>query len=1732
MSKKVGGYEIMKIKQKIIGAIMTTILMGSNLLSLGNAVIAAIPELEKQNSKTGHNNVEFNSYLEGNVHEKTYLVTEGGKMYIELNVKENGYLKNAVVEIVNSNYELNRNQINTEHIQKIEEGKIYLAQINSNQKIEIELPVSIKKQEQVEKDILDKTSQINFSGTYIDGNGNEKRIQKTIYNQIKWEANAQIDINGELTKYIPYQNNEEYGVLVQTKINSSILENKVPVSQTTIEMILPNINNQKPQRVSVVANTTKATNGLKNGTNFSKENYQYDAQTAKLTIHVKNEADHDGKISWKQGKDEYLVTYIYTGKELYNQIQEQLEKASKTKLTKQEQEEGKQNENAIAQNVMLKATMNLANDTLITKQLDISSTVEEKIGNITDFGFASEENISKGYLYANYAKQEAKKEIKDGENETTYEIGYRAQIYDTVLCKEIIFETNKETLTAKKQVEIKDNIITKQIKIEEAIFQKMLGQEGKIEILDKQEKVLAQIDSNTPKDEQGNYNINIEEHQTNEIIVKTSAPITEGSLEIKIQKAFVKNVSYDAEQMQEFTKMTIGANLKADEQIRQISKQITLQEPITKAQISIAQQNLSTMIVNKDVDINVVLDTSSIQNALYKNPVIEIQMPTQVKKVEIKDISIILDEELKIKEQKVISQNGKQIIQIILEGIQTNYYSNNTEEQKNVITKGANIIIKTDITLDPLAPSAKEKMLMYYINENTDLYENTYEIENKKEIAKIGQTDTQIDIIAPTGLVAANSMVGYNNETSELMNLENNKKEETIKTGASQKTVTMKGIVTNNYNNNLENVLILGRIPAKGNKQIDTVEELGNTFTMQMTKTIQTSGIDNNKIKIYYSTKEDANKNLEDSSNGWTQTPNDLAAVKSYLIQIIEQIPANTQLNFQYEVNLPENLSYNHSAYTTYKVYYDNKTQGATIGETKTAGAVGVTTGAGPELEVTLTSNIQENTVVRDKQYVRFFVTVKNKGTSPANDVKVIADGNRPPKIVELENGPVEIDKTDYLIVDFDERLNKYEEVEGNKKELELGTIGIGETKQVEYEIKVKYLPGDEEKTQIENEVKVSCSNTEQEVKSNTYTLESKPAELKMVNKVNTLEATNYNQGMKVTYNVEIVNIGSEQTLKNIQVTIPLPQGVQVNKSSIITNETSTQEGIQIQEDKILVTIPELEFLKTKNIKVEFTLGAQTTDFTSKVEAQVNGNVHYSNERYIHVKQTTLEGTQLAVDKAYVKEGEKFCYTFNIKANGESDITNFVLEDMLAKEIRYLEPSNDTDLEKGIVVKTIEGKENEITSSFTIANNKVTVRVLKIPANTTIQIKIYVTAKLQEEIEEKEITNTATMYADNIAKITLNSVKNVIEYVPEENKPVNPGEPTDPEDPNNPTQQEMYKITGTAWIDENKNGQREENESLLSGIKVMLISKSNNQIVLDAKTKKEQIVTTNKQGKYEFINVIPGEYLVVFLYDASKYNITEYQKQEVSQNENSDAISMKIILEGKQTYAGVTDTIKIKNGNARDIDIGLYQAEKFDLKLDKYIKKITLTTPTIGTKVTEYNNTQLAKVEILSKNVNKSSIVVEYKIVVTNEGKIPGYARKIVDYLPEDAKFNTEINKDWYLSDNNKNVYNSSLAETVLNPGESKELTLILSFNITNKNMGNVINNNAEIYESYNEQGMPDMDSEEGNKAADEDDMSKADILISVVTGAMIALYITFAIAILAVIIIGIILIQKKVLKK
>jgi len=115
------------------------------------------------------------------------------------------------------------------------------------------------------------------------------------------------------------------------------------------------------------------------------------------------------------------------------------------------------------------------------------------------------------------------------------------------------------------------------------------------------------------------------------------------------------------------------------------------------------------------------------------------------------------------------------------------------------------------------------------------------------------------------------------------------------------------------------------------------------------------------------------------------------------------------------------------------------------------------------------------------------------------------------------------------------------------------------------------------------------------------------------------------------------------------------------------------------------------------------------------------------------------------------------------------------------------------------------------------------------------------------------------------------------------------------------------------------------------------------------------------------------------------------------------------------------------------------------------------------------------------------------------------------------------------VAENGQVAYNTSLENVKINPGETKEISLVLTIQITDKNVGTVINNSAEIYESYNEKGVQDMDSEVANKLETEDDFSVAGIMLAVVTG-KIVIYTSLAISILFILVLGTVVIKRKVL--
>ena len=141
----------------------------------------------------------------------------------------------------------------------------------------------------------------------------------------------------------------------------------------------------------------------------------------------------------------------------------------------------------------------------------------------------------------------------------------------------------------------------------------------------------------------------------------------------------------------------------------------------------------------------------------------------------------------------------------------------------------------------------------------------------------------------------------------------------------------------------------------------------------------------------------------------------------------------------------------------------------------------------------------------------------------------------------------------------------------------------------------------------------------------------------------------------------------------------------------------------------------------------------------------------------------------------------------------------------------------------------------------------------------------------------------------------------------------------------------------------------------------------------------------------------------------------------------------------------------------------------------------------------------VVKVELYRKDLNDVVVKFRYKIRITNEGNIAGYATEITDYVPEGLRFVAEDNPGW--TDEGNNVISTRLLEnTLLQPGESAEVEVVLTWINGEDNMGQMTNI-AEISEDYNDKGAPDRDSTPDNQVWGEDDIDDAPVLLSIETG-------------------------------
>lgn len=1447
--------------------------------------------------------------------------------------------------------------------------------------------------------------------------------------------------------------------LLQEKINIKEVERKNPIQETKLYVSVPQIHDTLPEDIRVVANSTQATNGDVYGTKFSKDNYKYDKATGNLEINVDNKADENGNIAFYDAVDEYVITYIY------NQNFEEL----------------------LKQNVKVNTYCKLetkfyqAEDTNI-KEYNKEYDLKNSLGDNVTAEVYSNAQINKGFLYDNF-------------NETIYDVNYKLSVNNKDANKIINLNTLNANFVDNEKETTTNEIYYKSLAIKEEQFNKILGTEGFINIYDVNNSLIASINKNTNKNNKGELEIIYKENQPN-IRIEISTPQTEGNLELRNTKAINAKLTYSIKQLKEFDAINERININSE-----YKGSLNLQETYTK--VDLQMDNTAWMpFIDNNVNFTLNLVTNNNSYDLFKNPEIRITLPEEVENITIGEVSLIYNTELKLEYARLEENN--RVLVLKLAGEETNY--------KLGIQEGTKIIIPAIIKLKNTVSTQSANLKMTYSNE---LAKNTEYKMQGKESAEI-----PVNMVAKSGLITISTLNGYNGNEQKVA-LDENIVTGQLNVAETSKIATIASEIVNNYQTEIKDIVIIGKIPFANNKTVNGTE-LGSTFNTALKEVLKVNGITG---KIYYSEEEEPQENSE----SWKENISEFTNIKSFKIVPDAPIAEGKEMKFSYNIEIPAELQANQKSYSTYTIKYSVNNQ-----EMETTQILGLET---PNVmnnekaeETGISMNVQtrvgdlelkDNSKIHEQEIINYEIKVTNNSNSKVENISVKSPIAENTIYVEKNEKPYEDGGGDSTAGNY---IGVYKEIPDKKETLlEIGTLNKGESKTVEYEVRVQDLPEGEETKTISSNIALLINNKEQ----SNYKINSIIQKAELKTELSFMKRTTVVEENNFTYNLRIENT-TNKDLKDLKVTMQIPKEIIVTKPKAIENGIGGiwEEGdknleINLNEDNLITcTIKTLG--QGQMAQLEFL--AEITEL-KEINNSINitANTFVNNETYrSNISKNILEGAEVVIEKSSPTEGKEVkewdTITYNIKITNKSDKVDsqIYVIDRLPKEVigetlqynlytydfetkKYVETPIDMDLsvveepeddQTGTDTSKIKPKYDKETNELTIPTMLPPGKTINITINTTVQaIK-----------QDTTLSNIANVYGESIISNTSNEIKH---YAKKEdtNKPV---------DPENP-EENTYSISGTIWEDTNVDGAMDVKEPHMEGLEVLIVNSDTSEVVKDLNGVDVKAIS-DKNG-YTLSGLKPGRYIVIFRYDNNIYKITNYKQEGVSDLVNSKAISGQATIDGNKEFVGMTDVIEITDSNVTAINMGLIKLGNFDIGIEKTID--TVKTVDSKGKEKEYKykeGTKLGKLELSAKTLVGTKVYIDYKIKVTNNGETKGYIEQVIDELPSDLEFEKSLNQSWY--EENGKIYNSTINE--LEVGQSKELTLTLTKKLTNDNLG--ITNNIALFKASNENSSTDTN-EENNK-------SNAQLIIGTSTG-RIVLNITAMIALLAIIGVGIFIIKK-----
>ena len=482
-----------ELVKKLLAVLVVFAIMLSHCAIVGSYAVEAANEiLESQKTIDKGENVEFDAYFEENneqTHTPTLNADEMQTLHIKVEVKDKVNIPKATIKIEDPNFEINEESLQeNKYVTKVDTktNEIEVSNISSNNTALIELPITLKKSEKVDKNYFNKELAITIKGKYGNVNQKERDLEGEVKIQPQWTSNTEVEMNQSIQKYFSLGGN---GTLLEEQIEIEVKNNTLPRETENIETKVPNLGNGNPTKVIA----------LIDGEKIEENQVEYNQEEGTVKISYANQIDEEGNINWKTNKKVYNLMYQYE-----NAVQVE--------------------EKAIT--LSTKAETKLYSKTETINKEETKEEIARPIGNIATVSTTLYGDLYKGYLYENETK------------EITYEENNEVSVSYTEGIENVNLETNANTYLNENGEGVipAENIRYTQTKINKNDLISLLGEEGRINVKRTNGEEITTIGNETETDEEGNIVINYQGEEK-QIIFETTKPQKEGKINIIKTKA-------------------------------------------------------------------------------------------------------------------------------------------------------------------------------------------------------------------------------------------------------------------------------------------------------------------------------------------------------------------------------------------------------------------------------------------------------------------------------------------------------------------------------------------------------------------------------------------------------------------------------------------------------------------------------------------------------------------------------------------------------------------------------------------------------------------------------------------------------------------------------------------------------------------------------------------------------------------------------------------------------------------------------------------------------------------------------------------------------------------------------------------------------------------------------------------------------------------------------------------